>query len=1294
MGENRRAFFHSRGGALICLLLSGSCFLDPRARANPEDLIRQSPEAAAAKSASCLLCHQGIDDPDMHESVSLNLGCTDCHGGNPQTRAFQAPPMGSPEHLAMKLAAHVRPSHPECWPTSANPERTYTLLNKESPEFIRFINPGDLRVAEISCGSCHARVVYNMQKSMMTTGALLWGSAAYNNGILPVKNYILGESYGPDGLARKVNTVPAPTPEELARGVLPSLLPLPRWEIVQPGDIFRAFERGGKANRLFVTDSVGLPNPFEEPGKPDNRLGDRGLGTQLNISVPVLNIHKTRLNDPFLSFMGTCDHPGDYRSSGCTACHSVYANDRSWLASGPWAPYGHQGLSYSNDPTIPKNERGHPIKHQFTKAIPSSQCLTCHHHQPNAFVNTYLGFQMWDYESDAKWMYPHTGHEPSEEERRLTALHNPEAAAVRGNWRSREFLERAADLNPNLEHTQFADYHGHGWIFRAAFKKDRKGNLLDRNGAVVPFDSPSKFENTLPLAGRDQMGTCPNPAVFEPKPGQAVHLKDIHAEKGMHCVDCHFEQDVHGDGKLYGEYANAIEIRCEDCHGDIDHRAALATSGPAAPEGGNDLRAGRTPWGEDRFVRRGEKVIQRSMLYPELEWEVTQVKDTVDPSSPHYNPKAAYAKTIQTDNHTWGDTGVEGLARLAHSSRKMECYTCHTSWMTSCFGCHLPSEANWKMPANHYEGGDSRNYTTYNPQVARDDVFMLGISGSVKGNKIAPVRSSSALLLSNMNQNREKLYIQQPPISAPGYSSQAFNTHFPHAVRKTETMDCDDCHLSENNDNNAWMAQLLTLGTNFVNFMGRFAWVGQGEGGVSAVAVTEWDEPQAVIGSYLHQQVYPNRFGEHLARGAILQEAYHHHSVGGSLFPWDKHDIRGLQLVGQYLFTASGHEGLRVFDVANIDNKGFSERFVSDPATPLGHDTHVDTECATAVALGTNMPLAFDREYRPENQEQWPIHPLYRHAYVTDLREGLVVVNIETLSNRDPLDNFLRRCATFNPGGLLTGATNIKIAGNHAYICSSAGLVVVSIDNPLSPTVTAVIGNDLVQRPKAVEIQFRYAFVVDETGLKIVDTTVPEQPRLAASLDVADAHDIYVARTYAYIAAGRQGLVIVDVERPEAPFIDQIFNAGGSMNDSRAVRVASTNASLFAYVADGRNGLKVLQLTSPETVPGYLGFSPRPNPRVIACYPTEHEAVALSKGLDRDRAVDESGNQVSVFGRLGGRPFNLGEMRRLYVHEDGQIYKVRKLDQAPPPIQGRGFPTSPTQSSDAHREVEATDVDR
>ena len=147
--------------------------------------------------------------------------------------------------------------------------------------------------------------------------------------------------------------------------------------------------------------TLGNPNPLEDGGKPDIRQSNRGLGTGLRISVPVLNLHKTRLNDPHLSFLGTNDHPGDYRSSGCTACHVIYANDRDPFHAGPYATYGHLGRSATADPTIPRDEAGHPIKHTLTRAIPSSQCIVCHMHQPNVFLNTFLGYTMWDYETDA-----------------------------------------------------------------------------------------------------------------------------------------------------------------------------------------------------------------------------------------------------------------------------------------------------------------------------------------------------------------------------------------------------------------------------------------------------------------------------------------------------------------------------------------------------------------------------------------------------------------------------------------------------------------------------------------------------------------------------------------------------------------------------------------------------------------------------------------------------------------------------------------------------------------------------
>src|SRR5213076_531635 len=108
--------------------------------------------------------------------------------------------------------------------------------------------------------------------------------------------------------------------------------------------------------------------------------------------------------------------------------------------------------------------------------------------------------------------------------------------------------------------------------------------------------------------------------------------------------------------------------------------------------------------------------------------------------------------------------------------------------------------------------------------------------------------------------------------------------------------------------------------------------------------------------------------------------------------------------------------------------------------------------------------------------------------------------------------------------------------------------------------------------------------------------------------------------------------------------VDQVFDADGQINDLNDVKLGITYTSEFAYLADGKNGLRVVQLTSPET-PGNMGFSPRPTPQLVATYKLEHGGHALSVGraLDRDRAVDESGNQISVFGRVGAGPLSLAE---------------------------------------------------
>jgi len=1206
--------------ALVAVLIAAISTLAPQSGERvAEGRVRgQTLAEAGAKSTGCVTCHKNIEP--MHQSAAVRLGCTDCHGGNATA--------------TKKEDAHVHPRHPEIWKTSANPPRTYTLWLDESPEFVKFVNPGDLRVAQETCGGCHQKEVNAVPRSTMTTSSVFWTAAGYANGIISRKQAILGESYSRDGNPQSLKPVTPPTPDQIAHGALPQLVPLPKWEITQPGEYFRAFERGGVAQGSQPPE-IGNPNSNEEAGRPDIHLGNRGRGTGLRISPALINLHKTRLNDPHLSMLGTNDHPGDYRSSGCSACHVVYANDRDPLHSASYAFFGNTGLSQTADPTIPKNEKGHPIRHRFTRAVPTSQCMSCHMHQPNSFVNTYLGYTMWDYETDAQLLWPKKQKYPTEAEKRASLDHNPEGAAPRGLWTDIDFLENVTSLNKDAKNTQFADYHGHGWNFMAVYKRDRKGNLLDANGDKVRFDDPDKFK-------------------------KAVHLQDIHLEKGMHCVDCHFAQDEHGNGQLYGEYGNNIEIECQDCHGTIDHYTNLKTSGPAAPQGGTDLRMGTTPFGRRRFAWINNRLVQRSMLNPEVEWEVIQTKDTITPGNPHYNERSAYAKTIKNAG-----------GGIAHSDDKMTCYACHTSWMTSCSGCHLPQESNSKSETHHYETLETRNYASYNPQVIRTDAFMLGVNGTTKGHRLAPVRSSSALVISSTNALRDHIYIQQPPISAPGYSSQAFNPHVPHTVRSRETQGCNSCHVTKENDNNAWLAQLMLQGTNMVNFVGRYAYVAEGDKGFEAIGVTEWDEPQAVIGSSLHKIVYPDYYAAHEKRGMELEVAHHHHG-----------EVRSVQMRGEYLFAANGEEGFEVYDVANVDNKDYSERISSAPVSPVGQRTFVKTKFAAAVALPTTMPMQPDRQTQliPENQEQ-PIHPLYKYAYIADREEGLILVDVTTLTDGDPSNNYLSRAVTFNPTtvtlakssaltnssadaesmlvpvGSLKGANAIAVAGRWVYIGCDAGVVIIDVDKPLEPKIVATIKD--IEKPTSIAIQFRYAFITDAKGLRVVDVTDPTNPRLAVTLPTGDARSVYVARTYAYVAAGAQGMVIVDVEKPESPVVDQVFNANGALKDTTDIKVASTNASVFAYVADGKYGFKVVQLTSPEWLPTYAGFSPRPAPHLIATRRTAGPAISISKGLDRDRAVDESGNQVSIFNRIGGRPMTLPEMQRLYLR-DGKLYTVEE----------------------------------
>ncbi len=95
---------------------------------------------------------------------------------------------------------------------------------------------------------------------------------------------------------------------------------------------------------------------------------------------------------------------GDYRATGCAACHMIYANDGQTM-TGDKAIQETQKANNeakAKDPRLKTDlsglisKRGYPLKHRLTTAIPTTQCVRCH--SGNRVGTEYIGLFEHDYE--------------------------------------------------------------------------------------------------------------------------------------------------------------------------------------------------------------------------------------------------------------------------------------------------------------------------------------------------------------------------------------------------------------------------------------------------------------------------------------------------------------------------------------------------------------------------------------------------------------------------------------------------------------------------------------------------------------------------------------------------------------------------------------------------------------------------------------------------------------------------------------------------------------------------------
>lgn len=236
-------------------------------------------------------------------------GCVTCHSGIEPMHPWQeltctACHGGDPQ-ASKKEQAHVRPRV-----TPPNDER---LLPRDfDPAWVQFVNPSDLRVVGRTCATCHTNECDDLYKSLHATTAGHLSDSLYENG------------YSRDKRTRY--------------------------------SIFPVKDQDGRIGEHGYAEIAAFP-AADDRSRRDELAGHvADLGRKSCMQCHLWSIGT--------AVRGRLGQDGNYRGSGCAACHVTYADD---------------GIARSADPTVDRFEPGHPERHTMVAAPPTQTCVRCHY---------------------------------------------------------------------------------------------------------------------------------------------------------------------------------------------------------------------------------------------------------------------------------------------------------------------------------------------------------------------------------------------------------------------------------------------------------------------------------------------------------------------------------------------------------------------------------------------------------------------------------------------------------------------------------------------------------------------------------------------------------------------------------------------------------------------------------------------------------------------------------------------------------------------------------------------------
>ena len=419
-------------------------------------------------------------------------------------------------------------------------------------------------------------------------------------------------------------------------------------------------------------------------------------------------------------------HPADHLlRKKCFQCHidSPPAKDhyRSQGCASCHFEYSASGLYEGNDPTISRTEPGHARFHKI-RTIPSrATCVQCH----QAFASQTLGTETYE--------------EPDNE----------------------------GDLNNEIEEDPFADQTA---IDEAIDQDEAPSNSEDSELTTSspdqtegPLDNPDTTEETVVKK------TSHEDSLFA---GRGKAIKDVHTARGMDCTDCHTQRDIMGDGNLYSKQHEAVEVRCETCHGDSLAYPSIT-----------------------KITDSDDSVIRISKHYKS---GANKVEDWMAVSA--HNRKMTNVKvqdgrmvTIGKQSGTIHEIPLVKDYPEAHSipqhQSRLECSACHARWVVRCTGCHQNIGPDQTPESHSMEIGEP--------------ALMVGPRGKVAPMLTQPERHLTVLderknpipVLGKMGDERghyREWAFTNPHGTSGSNLAYALN---PHSIQK-QARSCTSCHLS------------------------------------------------------------------------------------------------------------------------------------------------------------------------------------------------------------------------------------------------------------------------------------------------------------------------------------------------------------------------------------------------------------------------------------------------------------------------------------------------------------------